>query len=123
MHTFNLTTKNIICATNRLLVWIPQILVPKILTGSSLWTPHNSSRIDYRAHIQTFFTQYSHCHDTNNIHDNRELPISQNPKCMAIDLLHYSIQNHLLDNLYSQDLFAAFSKHNINYQLVPPDEH
>jgi len=28
-----------------------------------------------------------------------------------------------LDNECSQDLIAAFSKHNINYQMVPPAEH
>jgi len=35
----------------------------------------------------------------------------------------YQIQHHILDNECSRDLKAAFSKHNISYQLVPPAEH
>ena len=35
----------------------------------------------------------------------------------------YQIQHHILDNEWSKDLKATFSKHNIDYQLVPPAEH
>jgi len=59
---------------------------------------------------------------------NSKSSISHNPGCMAKEIQHSTLHRITnptphLDNDCSQDLKAAFSKHNINYQLVPPAKH